>query len=538
MKFSKRTKYMLFGSLIFIAISLRYPFTPHEIGWDSYFIHGLINSLNHQGNLSSWWVHPLSPFGFTPFSYASAVPILVSAFSQMSGLSIESSIWLFGILYGILGVFGSYLVAKEVFNDDNYIFLVVFGFTTSEVFLGYTTWTITTRGTFITILPFFLFLLLRNAKSKKFNKFTFLAILVFVLLVAIHHLYTFLILPIILYALIKHINISKKIEKNKSSRKIINIICGIFLFIIILLIMLDIITSKSLTGISKGTYESKIDLIINTIKIYARQMGILGIFGIIGFFYLLYKPEKNLNQILLIFFILVLLPFIFITVYLPAFIAIFVYLLGGFGIFYIGKYIYFKKDKKIALIVIILILSISFTFSSIYRVRYPDIEAETKYDEIFMEEDNYDAGLWLKYTINDSVIYSNNIYPLKRIAGVMNLKQFPGSPIEQLENGYISLEDYEMKFLSPLDPYFWSESFYMTEPHQQRLNWKTEWLKKENYNSKYSKNFLYIYNIKYVIEDKQVLLHEKNENKIFFTSLNEECFKTYSNQEYNIFYIH
>ncbi len=71
---------MLFGSLIFLAISLRYPMVPHERGWDSFFIHGLVNTLNHKGTFS-WWVHPLSPFGLTPFSYGSAVPVLLSVFS-------------------------------------------------------------------------------------------------------------------------------------------------------------------------------------------------------------------------------------------------------------------------------------------------------------------------------------------------------------------------------------------------------------------------------------------------------------------------
>ena len=123
-----------------------------------------------------------------------------------------------------------------------------------------------------------------------------------------------------------------------------------------------------------------------------------------------------------------------------------------------------------------------------------------------MEEDNYDVGLWFKYSTNDSVIYSNNIYPLKRIAGVMNLKQFPGLPIEQLENGYITVEDFEVKILSPLDPYFWSESYYQTEPNQLSLNWKAEWLKKENYNSDYSKNYINKYNIKYILEDNQLFL--------------------------------
>ena len=183
MKFSKRIKYMLLGSIIFLVIALRYPTTPHEIGWDSFFIHKLINTLNHQG-YPSWWIHPFSTFGLTPFSYASAGPVVLSGFSQVSGLSIENSILLFGIICGLLGIFGSYLVAKQIFNNDLYIFLVVFGFSTCEIFLTYTSWTMTTRGLFIAILPFFIFLILRKRELDKNIIFTILIIITFIFLVA------------------------------------------------------------------------------------------------------------------------------------------------------------------------------------------------------------------------------------------------------------------------------------------------------------------------------------------------------------------
>jgi hypothetical protein len=528
---------MFFGSLIFLAISFRYPWTPHEIGWDSFFIHGLVNTLNNEGNFSSWWVHPLSPLGSTPFSYASAVPFLVSAFSQASGLSIESTAWLYGILCGIIGIFGSYLVAREVFKDDRYIFFVVIGFTTSQVFLGYTTWTLNARGFFITILPVFLFLLFRNVKSGEFNKYSILAFIFFIFLVTTHHLFTFLILPIISYFIIKKVNQFKEFEKIKNFRKIIISICGIFILIMILLILLDILPMSIISIRVRNDDTSKFDWYLETIKIYARQLGVLGLFGIFGFFYILYKPEIRINEVLLIFFVLVLLPFIFIIIYMSVFIAIFIFLLSGFGLYFFNIYFH-NKNKQIAIIIIFIILLISLIFSSIYRPRYPDVEAETEYDEIYMEEENYDTGLWLKYSTNDSVIYSNNIYPLKRIAGVMGLKQFPGTPMEQVENDYISLDDYEIRLLSPTDPYFWSESFFIAEPHHKKIIWQEYRLKKENYNSNYSNNLVYKFNIKYVLEDNTVLFEEKVEDKIFFTSLNDKSYKLFLNQDYSVWYLY
>lgn len=537
MKFSKRTKYMLFGSFIFVAISLRYPFTPHEIGWDSFFIHGLVNSLNHQGHYHSWWVHPLSPFGLTPFSYASAVPVLVSALSQASGLSIETSIWLFGVLVGIFGIFASYLVAKEIFDNDIYIFFVVFGFTTSENFLDFTTWTLTTRGFFIAFLPIFLFFLFRKTKSKKFDKYSILVVISFIYLVAIHHLYTFILFPIIVFTIINSLYPFKNIKKKIILRKIIIIISVIFLISILILIIFDVLTTLPLTGYPGTQFQSKIDWIITSIKIYARQLGVLGLVGIVGFFCLLYKPEKSLNEILLIFFVVVLSPFILISIYMISFVAIFIYLLAGFGLYFIGLYIYKRKYKKITIIIIIIILSISLAFSAFYQVRHPGVEAKTQYQEIYMEEETYDAGLWLKDSINDSAIYPNDITSLIRIAGVMNLKQFPGSAIEQLTNGYLSIDDFEYELRSPFSSKFWSENYYEIKYRESNLNWHGHNLKTHVYESEYSKSIIRGYGIKYVIENNKLLLDEDDENKIFFISLNEKCYNTYSNEKFSIWYI-
>ncbi len=529
---------MLFGSLIFLAISFRYPFTPHEIGWDSFVIHKFINLLNHQGNYSSWWVHPLSPFGLTPFSYASAVPVLLSAFSQVSGLSIESSIWLFGVFCGILGIFGSYMVAKEVFNNDLYIFLVVFGFSTSSIFLAFTTWTLSTRGFFITFLPIFLFFLFRNAKSKKFNIYTVLLILSFISLVAIHHLYTLLLFPIILYTIIKRIYPFKKVKKEINLIKIINIICGIFLIIIILLVFLDILTTIPITGHEGARFETQIDWFIEIIyEDYAHALGILGLFGIIGFFCLLYKRDKSLNEVILVFIALVLAPFIFVSTYMQSFITIFIYLLAGFGLLTIYKIVMIKKNRAVAIMIIILILSISFAFSAYYQLYYPNYVHERAYSNEYMEEETYDAGLWLKYLSYDSVIFTNNKPSLGRISGVMNLKRFPGSNIEQLENGYVSVEDFEVEVSSIYDPRFWSETFYKLKSDGASLKWIAYILPKEKFNSTFSLGIIYKYNITYVLEHNQLLLDEEDDNKIFFISLNNNRYKMYSNREHSVWYL-
>ncbi len=539
MKLSKRTKYMLFGSLIFIAISLRYPFTPHEIGADSFFIHKLINALNHQGS-PTWWIHPFSTFGLTPFSYASAVPFLLSGVSQASGLSIENSILLFGILCGILGIFVSYMVAKEIFNNDLYIFLVVFGFSTGEVFLDLTTWTISTRGLFITFIPIFLFLLLRKTRLEKNFIYIFLIIVIFVYLVSIHHLYTFFLFPVIAYFMIIYIYPFKRLIHQKNIKRIIIGFSIIFFIMVPIFIIFDIFASFFEAGIRHEVLsQPKINWFIIMARTYSRQLGIMGLFAIPGFIFLVHKLHKSLNEVILLFFTLTLLPFILIVTYMTAFIAIFVYLLAGFGIYFIYNLISDKINKRAAFTIIITILLISLGASAFFQLRHPGSEAEEIYNERHMEEETYDTGLWLKYTVDDDdVIFSNDVEPLNRIAGVMYLKQFPGNKPEQLMDDYVSIEELKIERATPLSPYFWSESYYKIEASESSLEWMGHNIKRHRYDDEFSKNVINEYNIKYIIENKGSLLNQEDEDKNFFTSMNKDRYKIYSNDRLSVWYLY
>jgi hypothetical protein len=534
MKFSKRTKYMLLGSIMFLGFAFRYPFTPHEIGWDSFFIHQLINSLNHTG-YPGWWIHPFSTFGLTPLSYASAVPVLLSGFSQACGLTIEDSILLFCFICFILGVLGSYMVAKIVFNNDIYIFLVVFGFSTSEIFIDYTNWTISTRGLFITFLPIFLFLLFKRSNKMIYH---FMVIIIFVYLVAIHHLYSFLIFPLISYFIIVRAYPFKNVIQEKNIKKVIILFSILILIIIPLLIIFDIFTEFFYTGISNELLDQpKINWIEIVLRNYGRNLGIIGFFGIIGYFLLLRKQNKNLNEILLLIFVVVLLPFILIVTYMAGFISIFVYLLAGFGIFYIFKAFNQKRMRRFAQIALIFVFILSLVFTGYYTLTHPGSEPRTKYNERYLEEVTYDSGLWLKYYVDDGVMYSNDYISSYRISAVFYIKEFPGKEPVQYINGFIEIDELKIVRASPASPHFWSESFYEIESTESTLDWKSRKLKYENYESVFSQEITKQFNIKYIVENDKLLEDQEDGEKRFFVSLNDNCYEIYVNDKLSVRYL-
>ena len=113
MKFSNRSKYILLGLLVLLNIVLRIPSYPHQTGYDSFHTSILANIISLLGH-AGWWVHPLSIFGMYPYSYASAVPFMLSGISQLSGLEMEITVLIFDVFVGLLSIFMVYLLAGMI----------------------------------------------------------------------------------------------------------------------------------------------------------------------------------------------------------------------------------------------------------------------------------------------------------------------------------------------------------------------------------------------------------------------------------------
>ena len=142
MRFSPRTKAVLMGLLILLAVVFRYPTTPHEIGWDSFAVHLMANSVSEFG-YAKWWLHPASIIGSYPYSgSASAVPFLLSGISQCTGMDTEVVILLYSIILGLFSVFAAYLMAGAIWNNDLFKFLTAFIFSASPGVITHSTWSI------------------------------------------------------------------------------------------------------------------------------------------------------------------------------------------------------------------------------------------------------------------------------------------------------------------------------------------------------------------------------------------------------------
>ena len=104
---------------------------------------------------------------------------------------------------------------------------------------------------------------------------------------------------------------------------------------------------------------------------------------------------------------------------------------------------------------------------------------------------------------------------------------------------YVSIDDFKYEFRSIYSSEFWSESFWEKKVTEVSIKEKADHLPKENYDSNFSKNLIDKYNVKYILEDIELLFdeNEDNKDKLFFISLNDNRYKIFSNQDYSVWFM-
>jgi len=446
--FSKKMKIILFILLIILNLVIRIPFYPHEQGSDSFVIHILGNSISEFGQ-ARWWLNPLSTFGLYPFSVCSAVPFILSGISQTTNIDMEHVIRLFCIFLGLLDVFASYIMAKEIMNDDLFKFLVAFGLSTSPAALNYLTWTITTRAPFVGLLPLFVY---SSFKCRTFKlRYGFLTITLFILLFATHHLAYFLISVVIGYFLVI---ISYKLKNYTTIRIPEKFIVIAFVIGFLIMFAIPFFTGHFIEGSRYGAVD---ELFFGSIPRYA---GILCLFSAGGFIYLLFKPNKKFEEWSLLFIFLFLTPFLYIQTYMKWFIPCFIFFFVGIGIVNvvnIGKLD--EKKKRYALGIIFVFLLLSVSFSGFYQ-HWRTKGGEVRLFENYMKDSTYSAGVWAKEHMEGETI-SNNILIGIRFFAVSEVPLMSGYfDVVDLSYGLANTSDLKLIKRSITSENFWFDGPY------------------------------------------------------------------------------
>ncbi len=454
MKFSKRVNYLLLSLLFTLNIAVRYPLIQHEFGVDSYFIHILSHSITRY-HYAKWILHPLSYIGLYPLSYPSAYPFLAASVSSSSGIDVEGSIFVISVVLGMIGVFGVYFLAREIKNDDFLCFVAALAFSLSPLFIRMTYWQASTRNLFISLAPACILLLLKT-RGFAINRMNFLFVFLLLTVGTSHRLGVFMVfiliaylVAVILYALYKQLvpHIAKSRMLPRSLRIFVPLtIAGIFIVLLSMLLSgnnplqgaagLEVYEK---TALFKGS--SAPILIINLFVSLFGRIGLMLIFGLIGFAYLIWKKNKGLYDVFFIVSLIFIFPTIGMRTYYSYFFLVFFSILAGLVFFHIFRR--FKKRK----IIVLTILTVVFVASvSFYSFMYD----HWRMSEGSMSESTYDSALYVKYKTNNTFMTNDGLIAA-RVGGISGRSCFPigGATLqwhgpEQLIYGYITEDDFQI----------------------------------------------------------------------------------------------
>jgi hypothetical protein len=221
------------------------------------------------------------------------------------------------------------------------------------------------------------------------------------------------------------------------------VIIGIFLVLLSMLLSGNnpLQGAKGLSVYEETTFFSGSSapiLVINLFVSLFGRIGLMLVFGLIGFAYLIWKKNKGLYDVFFLVSLIFIFPTIGMRTYYAYFFLVFFSILGGLVFF--NVYRLFKKRKVIVLAILItaLLSSVGFYY---FMFNQWDVYGGT------MSETTYDSALYVKYKTNNTFITNDGLIAAR--VGAISGK--PCLPIgaatlhatgpEQLIYGYLHEED-------------------------------------------------------------------------------------------------
>lgn len=162
-RMSRSVVLLLLATIVLVQVGFRYPFTPHMMGTDSFFVIDLVNHVERDG-YGAWLRSPWAYIGWYPQSYPSGWPVAVASLHQLTGLPLEAVVWIAAALLGVLASLGSWMAARLFIRDPRLPLLVALLYPTLPILITMTNWQLGTRGPLAALVPL-VFWLLNSRKA-------------------------------------------------------------------------------------------------------------------------------------------------------------------------------------------------------------------------------------------------------------------------------------------------------------------------------------------------------------------------------------
>jgi len=360
---------IIYLTLFIVSIIIRIPRIPHMIGSDAFEVLWMAKAIAF-GEGMKWIIHPLSVFGFYPFSfYPVGFPLIIACFLKL-GLSDLSTSVLISIFLVLIAEIGVIKLSKELFSKKSLQILFVFSFIFSPNFIKLTYSTLVSRAPIMALSPWLFYYLYKFRREKKKRDIIWiLSIIIFSTL--IHRMWIIFIILLIIFTVGYYIDkhIEKAIKKLKNLNDYLPLIITIITILFLCVIGYFFFGVTDARLVSPWFSDEKIGgLIINAIIDYGFRIGAILIFFPFGVYSLLkIKKQKEEHRYFLVFIIIFLafswtFPLYITVVFLPMYLWISIIGLEKLNSYFSKKNLKYKNFVFYLIPIFYVIFNVSYAF--------------------------------------------------------------------------------------------------------------------------------------------------------------------------------
>ena len=449
----------------FLTVLLRYPITPNPVGTDNFYYISMAKAVLFNGQIT--WAENLTSFyGLFPGTTPLGSTILVSAITLLTGVSIFEYILIHAIFLSLISVFGFFMLTGELTSNFRSRWFATLCFSFAPRFLTFSLWQISLRFSFIALLPFFIWLLLRLSHSKYGrhpSRIFFLLLFLGLILPSLHRMA--LLFPGILLAFLMSVLGYYWQEGATNRERAGRQVLGFLLFLSIYFFYLQYLDfspyspDDELIGIYFFSSNGILSTMLNLIVYYMINVGpflFISILGIIFWF-----QEGRVSQGYFFSMAYLGLSFFVISdiIYIPYLVTFGILLLIVPGMDFFIDNLEDHPNRLAVLFSVFTILVTSFSYYDLdYRVDAH--EREEVYYTYYVRESSISASQWMGDNLEKSILESNDDKRERRLAAYSNMLSV--SDADELSSGLISLKDMEIERISVNEMYWKSEDHLWT----------------------------------------------------------------------------
>ena len=447
------------------TLLLRYPITPSPTGTDNFYYISMAKSILSHGQVF-WAEEVLSLYGLFPGTDPLGATLIASAVTTTTGLSIYNYIIIHSIFFSLISTFGFFMLTGELTDNYRSRWFAALCFSLAPRFLTFSLWRFSLRFTFIAILPFFVWLLLRLSNSKHGRHPSRLIALISLFIVILPSLHRMaLLFPGMLLALLMaHLLFywqENATNRERAGRQTLFflIFLSSYLFYLQYLDFSPYSPDDDLIGVYLLSGVGVFSSLANLAVYYLINVGPFVFISILGLVFWIQEGRIKLGYLFSMSYLALSFFAISDIIYIPYLVTfgILLFMAPGFDFFLDNLQDYPKRIN--ALLSVLTILLVSFSYMDLnYRVIAHEREAQ--FYTYYVRDSSISTAQWMDDNLEKGIFESNDAKRERRVAAYSDM--LAQSDSLQLSQDLVSIEQMEIERISIKEMY-WESSDHLWE---------------------------------------------------------------------------